>query len=143
MGKILIVDDDKAFSQFLKRYINEHYPVLKVQICTSPVSALPIISAGDVDLLLVDYEMPVLDGDKIVKYACDVGMDKSRIIVLSSRDADFLHEHFPMGTCLAVMNKYEARQKAVLDMVFSSLQRKANVTRQEDEDSAGKEGGPA
>lgn len=127
MGKILIVDDDKAFSQFLKRYINQHYPILKVQICTSPVRALPIISQGDVDLLLVDYEMPVLDGDKVVKYACEVGMDKSRIIVLSSRDADYLHEHFPLGTCLAVMNKYEARQKAVLDMVFSSLQRKASV----------------
>ncbi|MRR07790.1 MAG: histidine kinase, partial [Deltaproteobacteria bacterium] len=39
---------------------------------------------------------------------------------------DFLHEQFPLGTCLAVMNKYEARQKAVLDMVFSSLQRKAS-----------------
>lgn len=127
MGKILIVDDDKAFSQFLKRYINQNYPILKVQICTSPVRALPIISQGDVDLLLVDYEMPVLDGDKVVKYACEVGLDKSRIIVLSSRDADYLHEHFPLGTCLAVMNKYEARQKAVLDMVFSSLQRKASV----------------
>ena len=143
MGKILIVDDDKAFSQFLKRYINQHYPVLKVQICTSPVRALPIISEGDVDLLLVDYEMPVLDGDKVVKYACEVGMDKSRIIVLSSRDADFLHEHFPMGTCLAVMNKYEARQKAVLDMVFSSLERKASVRRENVEDSAGTKGGPA
>lgn len=143
MGKILIVDDDKAFSQFLKRYINQHYPVLKVQICTSPVRALPIISEGDVDLLLVDYEMPVLDGDKVVKYACEVGMDKSRIIVLSGRDADFLHEHFPMGTCLAVMNKYEARQKAVLDMVFSSLERKANVKRENVEDSAGTKGGPA
>jgi len=129
MGKILIVDDDKAFSQFLKRYINQHYPILKVQVCTSPVRALPIISKGDVDLLLVDYEMPVLDGDKVVKYACEVGLDRSRIIVLSSRDADFLHEHFPLGTCLAVMNKYEARQKAVLDMVFSSLQRKASVNR--------------
>lgn len=142
MGKILIVDDDKAFSQFLKRYINQHYPVLKVQICTSPVRALPIISEGDVDLLLVDYEMPVLDGDKVVKYACEVGMDKSRIIVLSGRDADFLHEHFPMGTCLAVMNKYEARQKAVLDMVFSSLERKASVKRENVEDSTGTKGGP-
>ena len=126
MGKILIVDDDKSFLQFLKQYINEHYPILKVQICTDPVRALPIIRQGDVDLLLVDFEMPVLDGEKVVKYACEVGMDKSRIIVLSSRDADHLHEHFPLGTCLAVMNKYEARQKAVLDMVFSSLQRKAS-----------------
>jgi hypothetical protein len=29
-----------------------------------------------------------------------------------------------MGTCLAVMNKFEAAQKAVLDMIFNSLQSK-------------------
>jgi hypothetical protein len=30
-----------------------------------------------------------------------------------------------MGTCLAVLNKYEAKQKAVLDMIFNSLSKKA------------------
>jgi hypothetical protein len=29
-----------------------------------------------------------------------------------------------MGTCLAVLNKFEAKQKAVLDMIFNSLQSK-------------------
>jgi hypothetical protein len=33
-----------------------------------------------------------------------------------------------MGTCLAVMNKHETAQKAVLDMIFKSLQKKAEVT---------------
>ena len=40
-------------------------------------------------------------------------------------DADFLHEQCPMGSCLAVLNKHEVRQKAVLDMIFSSLSKKA------------------
>ena len=52
-------------------------------------------------------------------------MDKNRIVILSGRDANFLHDVCPMGTCLAVLNKYEARQKRVLDMVFNSLNRKA------------------
>lgn len=125
MGKILIVDDDKSFTQLLKNYIRKFWPILSVQTCSNPVRALSLIRKGDVDLLLVDYEMPVLDGEKVVKYAREVGIDRNRIIILSSRDADYLHEHFPLGTCLAVMNKYEAGQKAVLDMIFSSLQRKA------------------
>lgn len=125
MGKILIVDDDKAFSCFLKDHIKKYYPLLQVQICTDPVRALPLIRKGEVDLLLVDYEMPVLDGEKVIKYAREVGIETSRIIILSSRDADYLHQHFPLGTCLAVMNKHETAQKAVLDMVFKSLQRKA------------------
>jgi len=127
MGRILIVDDDKTFALHLKHYIQSHYPILKVEICTNPVRALTSIRKGGIDLLLVDFEMPVLDGQKVMQYAQEVGLDKNRIVILSSRDADFLHQHFPMGTCLAVMNKHETAQKAVLDMIFKSLQKKAEV----------------
>ncbi|WP_224960545.1 response regulator transcription factor [Geomonas subterranea] len=125
MGKILIVDDDAAFVGALKDKIQALYPLLDVITCTEPLLALTILRQGKVDLLLVDLEMPTLDGSKIFSYALSVGIDKNRIVILSGRDSDYLHEQFPMGTCLAVLNKYEAKQKAVLDMIFSSMQRKA------------------
>lgn len=127
MGKILIVDDDAAFLELLSNYVREYYPRLDVETCTNPLLALSVIQKNIVDLLLVDLEMPMLDGAKIFKYATDAGIDKNRIVILSGRDSDYLHEHFPMGTCLAVLNKYEVKQKAVLDMIFSSMQRKATV----------------
>jgi CheY-like chemotaxis protein len=125
MGKILIVDDDAPFLQALKEKIQSLYPLLKVQVCADPFQAIVTLKMEAVDLLLVDLEMPVLDGVKIFSYALSVGMDKNRIVILSGRDSDYLHEQFPMGTCLAVLNKYEAKQKAVLEMIFSSMQRKA------------------
>ena len=125
MGKILIVDDDAAFLELLSNYVRQYYPLLDVETCTNPLMALSVIQRNKVDLLLVDLEMPMLDGAKIFKYATDAGIDKNRIVILSGRDSDYLHEHFPMGTCLAVLNKYEVKQKAVLDMIFSSMQRKA------------------
>jgi CheY-like chemotaxis protein len=125
MGKILIVDDDAVFLEVLSNYVRQYYPLLDVETCTSPLLALSVIQKNKVDLLLVDLEMPMLDGAKIFKYATDAGIDKNRIVILSGRDSDYLHEHFPMGTCLAVLNKYEVKQKAVLDMIFSSMQRKA------------------
>ncbi|WP_224983095.1 response regulator transcription factor [Geomonas agri] len=125
MGRILIVDDDAAFVGALKDKIHALYPLLDVITCTEPLLALTILRQGKVDLLLVDLEMPTLDGSKIFSYALSVGIDKNRIVILSGRDSDYLHEQFPMGTCLAVLNKYEAKQKAVLDMIFSSMQRKA------------------
>jgi CheY-like chemotaxis protein len=125
MGKILIVDDDAAFLKALQQQIQALYPLLDVTACTDPFQALAILKGGQVDLLLVDLEMPVLDGAKIFSYAISVGMSKNKIVILSGRDSDYLHEQFPMGTCLAVLNKYEAKQKAVLDMISSSMQRKA------------------
>jgi hypothetical protein len=32
-----------------------------------------------------------------------------------------------MGSCLAVLNKYEGKQRNVLDMIFNSLQKKSEA----------------
>lgn len=127
MGKILIVDDDKAFSTALSGNIKLYYPLLQVEVCNEPLKALKIIRKKGIDLLVVDLEMPIIDGWKIFDYATKIGIDKNKIIILSGREADYLHEHFPLGTCLAVLNKYESKQKAVLDMIFGSLQKKASA----------------
>lgn len=127
MGRILLIDDDPAFTRFLAAYIADNFPLLHVETCNNPMAALHSIKVGNYDLMLIDLEMPAMDGLKLLKFAVSAGMDKNRIVILSGRDADFLHEVCPMGSCLAVLNKFEARQKGVLDMVFNSLNRKAGA----------------
>lgn len=124
MGNVLIIDDDELFSSFLSDYIRKYYPSLHVDACTNPLKALTAVKSSNPDLLLIDLEMPMLDGNKIYHYATAAGVDKNRIIILSGREAEYLHKQFPLGTCLAVLNKYEAKQKAVLDMIFNSLEKK-------------------
>ncbi len=126
MGRILLIDDDRAFTDFLAGYIRDTYPLLQVDICNNPIIALQNIKTGTYDLMLIDLEMPTMDGLKLLDFAIQTGINKNRIVILSGREADFLHKLCPMGTCLAVLNKFEARQKAVLDMIFSSLQKKAS-----------------
>ncbi len=124
MGKILIIDDDPGFTTLLATYIHQICPLLKVEICNNPLSALALIKRGDNELILIDLEMPALDGMKIYKYATEVGVKKNRIVILSARDPNYLREFFPMGSCLAVLNKFEARQKEVLGMILKSVQSK-------------------
>ncbi|WP_432823420.1 response regulator [Trichloromonas sp.] len=123
MQKVLMIDDDQAFLDYIEGYVNERYPSLEFTTCLDPVRGLAAIHA-DLSLLLLDLEMPGLDGGKLLTYAVEKGVRRNRIIILSGRDAEYLHKRFPMGSCLAVLNKHEVRQKAVLDMVFSSLQGK-------------------
>lgn len=125
MGSILLIDDDPAFTRLLSDYIAENYPCLKVEVCNNPLEALASIRRTPYDLILIDFEMPTLDGLKLMNFAVQAGINKNRIVILSSRDADFLHDQCPMGSCLAVLNKFEVRQKAVLDMIFNSLSQKA------------------
>ncbi|GAB4299224.1 MAG: response regulator [Desulfuromonadia bacterium] len=127
MGKILIIDDDTSFTSALEEFIHRYYPTLQVETCSNSLMALPKLRRGAVDLLLIDLEMPNLDGAKIMQFAKSVGIDKNRIVILSGREADYLHERFPMGTCLAVLNKYEAKQKDVLGMILGSIDRKVRA----------------
>lgn len=124
MKTVLIIDDDRLFLSYLEDYVRQRCPNLEVITCSDPFQGLAAISA-DIDLLLLDLEMPGIDGRKLLDYALSKGLDRRRIIILSGHDADYLHDCIPMGECLAVMNKHEARQKAVLDMIFDSLQQKA------------------
>jgi CheY-like chemotaxis protein len=123
MGTILLIDDDTAFLKVLEEYVAERFGGLRVLTCSDPVRCLVNIT-GDLDLLIVDLEMPGLDGAKVLSYAVSKGMNKNRIVILSGRSAEYLHERFPMGSCLAVLNKYEGEQKKVLDMIFSALEKK-------------------
>jgi len=124
MGNILIIDDDQAFTDLLDSYIREICPLLKVEICNNPLTALALIKKGDNELIIIDLEMPALDGMKVYRFALDAGVDKKRVVILSARDPEYLREFFPMGSCLAVLNKFEARQKEVLGMIFKSIQSK-------------------
>jgi CheY-like chemotaxis protein len=127
MGKILLIDDDEAFTKILGAYIEEYYPLLQVESCNNSLQALALIKKGSWDLLLIDMEMPTMDGFKLFRYATGAGFDKNRIVILSSRETEYLRQFFPLGSCLAVLNKFEVKQKEVLNMIFSSLQRKAAV----------------
>lgn len=124
MGKILLIDDDEAFLRLLEEYVADRYPGLEVLTCNDPIKCLVTIT-NDLNLLLIDQEMPGLDGSKVLSYAVSRGIDKNRIIILSAREADYLHERFPMGSCLAVLNKYEGQQQKVLDMIFAALEQKS------------------
>jgi CheY-like chemotaxis protein len=119
------VDDDELFLQVIADDIVGRFPALRVEICAHPLEALPLL-AMPADLLLIDCEMPMVDGGKLLSYAVSAGIDRRRIIILSGHDANYLHERFPLGTCLAVINKHDLRQRAVLDMVLESLQQKAS-----------------
>ena len=123
MKKILYIDDDALFLQMFSEDVHKRYPGIEVVTCQDPVKALGLIDPS-LDLLIVDLEMPKLDGKKILTFAIGLGVDKKKIIIISSREANYLHELIPLGQCLCVLNKHEASQQKVLEMVLDALQRK-------------------
>lgn len=63
MTKILIVDDEAAASNILRMLIEKHIPASKeIKTCNTPEEALEIIPAWQPNLLMLDIEMPNMNG---------------------------------------------------------------------------------
>jgi|RhiMetdeSRZDD1v2_1073273.scaffolds.fasta_scaffold117549_2 two-component system LytT family response regulator len=63
MTRILIVDDEPAASNILKMLIEKHVPATKdIKTCNSPEEALEIIHEWQPNLLMLDIEMPNMNG---------------------------------------------------------------------------------
>jgi CheY-like chemotaxis protein len=122
--RVVIVDDSVAYCDLWANIMEERYgPLAAVETYGHPYEALPKID-DTVDLLIVDLEMPGMDGKKFVDYARQKGVPSRRIVVTSSHPADELHSRFRIGDAIAVINKTEARQQEAFLMILDSVMRK-------------------
>jgi DNA-binding NarL/FixJ family response regulator len=124
MKRIVIVDDHAVFCQHWKAFLEARYPgEARVEVYTDPFAALRVLSP-DIHLLMLDLQMPGLDGKKVLEFAAARGVDRRRVVITSASHADRLHEIFAAGDCLAVINKEEPVQQAAFLMILDSLMRK-------------------
>ena len=122
--RVVIVDDSPSYCDLWSNFMIERYPdVAKVETYGHPYDALPKID-DSIDLLIVDLEMPGMDGKKFVDYARAKGLPARRIVVTSSHSADELHQRFRIGETIAVINKTEAKQQEAFLMILDSVMRR-------------------
>ncbi|SFC41268.1 response regulator [Butyrivibrio sp. YAB3001] len=62
--KILIIDDDGAMLRMMKTWFSVRY---RVYMASSGKIALTFLQQNPVDLVLLDYEMPVMSGPEVLK----------------------------------------------------------------------------
>ncbi len=122
--RVVVVDDSALQCAFFKRFLEERYPgKVRVETYTDPKQALVALSP-DVHLLLLDWEMPEMDGKRVLQQAVRQGVNPKRIIVTSAHPADRLHEVFDATGCLCVIEKNEPEQQAAFLQILDSLMRR-------------------
>jgi len=124
MKRVVIVDDSPAYCDLWRDFLTDRYgDSSTVETYSHPYDALPKIDDG-IDLLIVDLEMPGMDGKKFVDYARQKGVPARRIVVSSSHSADELHERFRIGETIAVVNKTDPKQQEAFRMILDSVMRR-------------------
>ncbi len=102
-----------------KRYGNK----VAVETHCDPLAAVGKLSS-DIHLLLLDWEMPEMDGKEVLEAAGNCGVNKKRIIITSCHPAQKLHEVFDKSGCLAVIEKKEPEQQAAFLMILDSIMKR-------------------
>lgn len=118
---VVVVDDSAVFCKQMVRFFKERYGErVTVETYTDPLKGLVVLNPS-IDLLIVDLEMPTVDGKKFLGFAKQKGMDHRRIIITSFRSAEVLHQKFQLSDCLAVIDKNEPEQQQVFTMIADSI----------------------
>ena len=62
--RLLVVDDDGMMLRTLKLWLSDHY---QVYMANSGMNAITLLAKKEVDLILLDYEMPVASGPEVLQ----------------------------------------------------------------------------
>ena len=61
---ILIVDDDPSYAKMIREWVKGDY---QTNIVTAGMQAITFLLKNHVDLILLDYEMPIVDGPQVLQ----------------------------------------------------------------------------
>lgn len=87
MNRILIVDDEQNVLNALRRELKDDY---EIETFSSPVDALLRSNEAAFDLVISDYQMPVMDGIQFLKQFGNIQPDAARLILSGQADIDAL-----------------------------------------------------
>ena len=123
--RALVVDDSAFQCSALRQMLEQRYGAqVRVETYVDPRLAAERLDPS-VGLLLLDWEMPDLDGEAMLEEARSRGVDLKRVIIRSARHADELHRRFDGRGCLCVIEKGEQEQQAAFLMVLDAIVRRA------------------
>lgn len=100
MSKILLVDDDPAMRRLLKCFLDQDYEVLEAD---NGVDAVQIVTSQQPDLVLLNLEMPGIDGIETCRRLKSLPADLQPIVVFVSAHAEVANRN---AACLAGADDY-------------------------------------
>lgn len=115
MYKVIIIEDDPMVASINKQYV-ELTPSFQVEgIFKSGIPALQYLKNSDVDLIILDYYTPLMNGDEFIDQLHAAGKIPSIIMVTSANDAETVHKLISRGVIDYLVKPFEyERFKAAL-----------------------------
>lgn len=109
--KALVVDDNKEFTNNVLEYFKDNQTIEVIHVIHNGAEVIPFLESNYVDIVLLDFLMPGMDGVAILDAMQEHKM-RQKVIVLTS----FLEEY-----TTKMMQKYHVNYYMMKPISFSSL----------------------
>lgn len=106
--RILVVDDEESVCDSIKRVLapDQH----EVKAVTNGQDALTAFQAGQFDLVIIDYELPGMKGDKLAAAIKTLAPQKPIIMMTAYGEALRLSGDFPLAVDLVVSKPFDLQK---------------------------------
>ncbi len=128
MYKVIIVEDDPMVAAINRQYVELSSSFHVESIFKNGVLALQYLQNKTVDLIILDYYTPQMNGDEFIDQLHAAGKTPAIIMVTSANDADTVHKLISRGVTDYLVKPFEyERFQAALDR-FDKRQKEMQAT---------------
>jgi CheY-like chemotaxis protein len=106
--RVLVVDDEALVCDSIRRLLEfDHH---EVETAASGAEALVAFQRGKFDLIIIDYEMPVMNGDKLAAAIKALAPQQPIIMITAYGEALRLAGNFPLSVDLVINKPFDFQQ---------------------------------
>tara|TARA_R110000782_G_scaffold237188_1_gene323313 strand:+ start:24525 stop:24896 length:372 start_codon:yes stop_codon:yes gene_type:complete len=113
MIKILLVDDNAPIRNAIKIMLNSELEIQVIGECSDGSEVIPFLQNTIPDVILMDYQMPILDGVETTKLVKGL-FPEIKIIGFSSTDDKYIKTAFLIHGACSFLSKYEANSNSLV-----------------------------
>ena len=114
--RVLILEDDPMVAAIDRQYVESDRHFQVVQVCKSGGQALEYLAHQDVELIVLDYYTPEMNGQEFLDHLHAMGRAPAVIMVTSASDTDIVRSLLSRGVQDYLVKPFEfARFRQALD----------------------------
>ena len=114
--RVLILEDDPMVAAIDRQYVESDRHFQVVQVCKSGGQALEYLAHQDVELIVLDYYTPEMNGQEFLDHLHAMGQAPAVIMVTSASDTDIVRSLLSRGVQDYLVKPFEfARFRQALD----------------------------
>ena len=107
MYRVLIVEDDPMVASIDRSYVERTADFTVVAVCKNGEEALELFQTEEIDLVVLDYYTPGMNGDEFLDKLHETGMRPEVIMVTSANSVEIVQELLSRGISDYLVKPFE------------------------------------